>query len=344
MVTAALAVLSMSLLGCQPAGVTTPARLYAPGQRWAMTVRHELRDNGIGVSESHFSSMSPDGTEEDTLVERTETKRSSVEWLELNLSLDVKPSAWPGNQDISIKVDRLATGYSGKDDKGVERSVSCDSSTGKAVGSVVEVVNQPEDQLRTFTIEVSFHVTADQAGWIVAYEACGGLFDAMMAELAKDGRLTREQKDLALRLQSCGVFSGFAETAAYLPPADVAPGRTWRVVRDKVLPHHAYGFYMFTNGCGYSTEDSTCEAVSVERTPGGRIVTVRITGRRVPEHPEPSMPRRVDYMATTGELKFNLDTSEVISLHIEEELHMISAEDRKYIAVEFATDVTLKKR
>lgn len=336
---AALTGMCLLLGACQPS-TSPPGRLYVPGERLVLTVRNELGDEGIGVSTTSMSSTAPDGKTVEEVLERVETKRSSVNWTELELPMHVAASWRLGCIDISMKVARFAEGNSYKDDKGVVREESYDSATGKQPAGNEGTNKEVWKNLK----DVSFHATVNAAGNVVAFDVRGRFFDEMKAEWPKHGGITQDQKDLALRFHSFGVFSALSEAAAYLPPADVQPGQEWQVVREKVIPYHAYGFYMLTNGCGYSREISTCEAVSVEPTADGRIVTVRIAGRRVPMHPEGDMPRRVDYMETRGELKFNLDTREVLSLHVENKPLMLTEEDRKYIAVTFATNITLKRR
>lgn len=327
---AALTGMCLLLGACQPS--TSPSgRLYAPGRRLVLTVWDEMWDRGIGVSTHSISSTTPDGKTVEEVIERVETKRSSVRYgTELELPMDVAASWRLGCVDVSMKVARLASSDAYKDDKGVIREVATGTPSGDEATS-----KESQDEMQRNLRDVSLHATVDAMGEVVAFDVRGGSL-----ALGQDNSLW--SRDGGISHYQC--FGALSDAAAYLPPADVELSQAWHIVRKKVFPYHAYGFYMLTNGCGYSREQSTCEAVSVEPTSDGRIVTVRITGRRVPMHPEPGQPRRVDYMETGGELKFNLDTREVISLHVEDKLHMLTKEDRKYISATFATNITLKRR
>ena len=82
---AVLTGMCLLLEACQPS--TSPSgRLYAPGQRWVLTVRNAIIEDGVGGSETAMVSMTSDGKTEREVVERVETKRSSdLIWKTLNL-------------------------------------------------------------------------------------------------------------------------------------------------------------------------------------------------------------------------------------------------------------------
>lgn len=66
-------------------------------------------------------------------------------------------------------------------------------------------------------------------------------------------------------------------------------------------------------------------------------------GRRIPQHPERGMPRRVSHMTVTGTLRFNLDRAEVIDLRLASTPYFLKAEDRRWLAVKFVDSVQLTR-
>ena len=65
-------------------------------------------------------------------------------------------------------------------------------------------------------------------------------------------------------------------------------------------------------------EKSSCRILEVLDTPEGRIAVIDITGRHdgIPD-PEASKPPYGDYTVTSGEIRFNLDTGQLVSQRIE---------------------------
>lgn len=304
--------------------------LYTPGEKLLMVVGLKVIDRTIGTSSEYLG---------DRLVKSTETPTCSRIQRELEMEVDVAPSATPGRADLTIRTRRDKSTHSYKGG-GEESTGSTDSANPQAATQPGE-----KDTLETMVqgLKTVFSAVVEPNGKVVDFDARGPAVESARERLAKKA-LTSEERMLSLMLACQGPGGALLEASAYLPSADARVGQQWGVTREKVPPSAGYYFCMFTNGAWYCSERSTCTVEAVTSGPAGRIVTVGISGRRVPGPPSPSMPRRVDYLTTTGRVKFNLDTGAIPELRIETRPHFMGAEDRRLIDLTFIDTIRLEKR
>jgi hypothetical protein len=321
--------------GCS-ANVPSAPWLYKPGRSVLLTVR--IEEEQAGVFGEHYVGAASDGLEEP--LERL--KGWQMQWREFDLPVEVRPSPRIGCLALSAKIARTAGGSSYQAEWQRAGAPRHNVPAGAALGSSTQACTEGAEEPGQ-TEDVSYLATADRSGRILSFDARGGDFESLKRQWAED-HLSANRKQMAIRFHSRGVFSALSDAAAYLPPPDVRRGRKWHVARDKVFPYDAYGFTMMTYGCGFSRESSTCVAQEIDQTTDGRVVTVRITGRRYPQGgPVEGMPKRMDYMDTSGELRFNLDTQSILSLRIQTKPVWLRAEDKE-MSMSSTNILTLKRR
>ncbi|MCD4823468.1 MAG: hypothetical protein K8S55_02590 [Phycisphaerae bacterium] len=332
--------------GCAQTVPSTPVpQLYHPGQDFLLVFHTQLLDKSIKkhpdfvayipIAENKSADSS---TIEEREVERKDANSHFRVWLERELPLQVVASDKPGCVAVSMKYRRHRGSGAWWDEDGRTREESFD--TAKKPPADDDKQWEHEEYLEAMRT-VSFSALVNAAGKIVEFDAKGGNFYSLKKDNAEDNKMSEEQKQLSLRLQTGGVFNAMADTMAYLPPIGIQQGQQWHVRREKVLPYRTYEFYMLTDGCVFSTEQSTCLVKSIKQTPAGRVATIEITGRRVPYFPEFGMSNRVKRLDISGRLLFNLDTVNIIDLRIESIPRFLSAEDRREFKIKFVDSVKL---
>jgi len=321
--------LLLSPLGCAPAAESN-VQLYRTGRKLLLTYRVEMRNDGVlGESSTMLG---------DKEVERKVSRGSSSEWGEMELPVDVKASDEPGRLALLMTFRRQRLGNWYKEEKGRKHEEAFDSNRPPSGNEQA----LREHKNRTEEIKsLSFFVQVDSVGKVVEFDGSGGQFDSVKKELTTSKAVPTVKKRLALGYISAGVYSALEDASAYLPPADAKKDQKWHVRRKYVLPYHAYGFYMLTNGCGYSTEESQCQVKSLRKTPAGRVMTIEIKGWRVPQSPEEGMPKRVKHLELSGQLRINLDTGEILRLQLKSITRPVSADDEIIAGVKFIESVEL---
>jgi hypothetical protein len=324
----AILALLLSPLGCAPAAESN-VQLYRTGRKMLLTYRLDMRNDGVLGG----SSTSLGGKEVKEVW-----RGSSSEWGEMELPVIVKASDEPDQMTLFMTFRRQRMGNWYKEEKGSKHEETFDSNRPPSGNEQA----LREHKNRTEEIKsLSFLVQVDNVGKVVEFDASGEQFESVKKELAASKTVPAEKKRLALGHMSGGVYSALDDAAAYLPPADARKNQKWHVRRKYVLPYHAYGFYMLTNGCGYSTEKSQCQVKSLRKTPAGRVMTIEIKGRRVPQNPEGGMPKRVKHLELSGQLRINLDTGEVLKLQLKSIIRPVSADDEIIAGVKFIESVEL---
>ena len=333
-------------VGCSQKLAAGGRNVFRPGEKWLLTYRAELVERGVAVSETRMRGS--DGTDE--LVERVETPYASRTWTLIELPVAVRLASEAGHVDVLMTIQRVASG-SYDDDQ-------LPTTTQDSTSPPADYAEQLE--------YMALSATLDRGGRIVALDPQGEMFaDLSIEELRKEIETSPEaddmfatrqeamafvqrQYDAAARLRSMGAYSALDAVAPYLPTQDVAIGDTWPVHRDRVYPGQAYAFLMITNGATYSSERATCVVKSVEETAEERLATVEITGRRVPGPrgipgaPEEDMESRVDFLELTGELVFNLDTRDIVTLRIATDPHFVIQEDSSF-DIQFVDTISLRR-
>ena len=278
----------------------------SPNREMHLAYRYEMHTDGTSVSEELLESL-----QESKLVRRTETPYTSVEWGEAKLKLLV--SAIPDSASMRVKmtIQRFDTGNTCT----VEGKAKHQGSSGFEAGGPTDTKGDEYERLRG----AEFIAVVDRQGLLTSSNITGEYWTKRKKELAEAIRQGAAQTDaeLALRWETPGIFAALEDALAYLPPASVQPGQTWEVRRAHVLPYHRYGFYMCTNGCSRSEENTKCSVKSVRRRGSHSIAAIALWGRRVPHDPEKGMPQRVKHFELKGELELDLNTHAVQSLRIE---------------------------
>ena len=329
--------LLLSLFGCALAD-EPDVRLYRADRKLLLKCRVEMRIEGVlGQSITKKESMGVErGVERE--VEREVTRGSSCEWGEMELPVSVKASDEPGRMALSMAFRRQRMGNWYKEEKGRKHEETFDSNLPPSEkGRALREHKDRTEEMKS----LSFLVQVDSVGKMVEFDASGGQFESVKKELAKRKAAPPEKKRLALGHASGGVYSALDDAAAYLPPADARKDQKWDVRRKYVLPYHAYGFYMLTNGCRYSTEESQCQVKSLQKTHAGRVMTIEIKGRRVPQNPEEGMSKRVKHLELSGQLRINLDTGEILRLQLKSIVRAASPDEEVIAGVKFIESVQL---
>lgn len=338
---AAVIPLLAGLCGCiQMAG---PVReLYRPGRRMLMVVKAEIHEYGLSVTESTVGGEMP---------KRVETRGQGYQKTELELPMETTPASWPACVAVRLTIRRFREESSHSNEDGAKGGKSFDSAKPPS-GDDKSLAEYKRGLAMVKSLWFSARV--DAGGRVLDLDAGGAYVEEAIREglvagptvwkVLRAGKRVGELAPLGSGMFDIGgLGAALEDAAAYLPPADTKVGQKWSVRRDKVMPYQTYPFYMITNGCGFSTERSVCRLESVIPTLEGRVATVKITGRRVPKFPEPSMPKRVSDMALSGRLRYNPDTGEVVGLRIELAPRFLSAEDKRMISLRFVNSVTLRR-
>lgn len=293
-------------VGCNEPGPISGVQVLSPGRAMHLAYRCEISENG-----------------------------RSGEWPDAKLSLRIASLPCMDNLRVNMMLERFVVdNMQGMGEKGDTRVFERGSSTAP--------VPPQEDEFEPFR-DANYIAVVDRNGRVVSADAKGKYWRAHKKELAevrKQGA-SRGYVDQVISWVAPGIFPALADAMAYLPPQGVEPGQSWQVLRERVLPYHAYGFYMFTNGCGYSREESTCTLKTVRTGSQGKIAVIAILGKRVPQFPEPSRSERVKFLRLTGKLEVNLTTGAVEKLRLESIPTWVSAEDEQW-NLKFVHVVSLK--
>jgi hypothetical protein len=311
----------LGVVGCGP--VNPPAEVpFEPGGRATLTYATDLVTRGTAVSESVL--LSSDGTEE--VIERTETPYAEKYEFRHELALSAR------SENDRLVVDMVPQRvWVGGELMSPEQAGSFEGD-----GEGVVAPGAGGKQGYEALLQSRFAAVIE-ARRLVRVEASGPDFDSVNREQGD-----AEGRAVALRVHSAGVFPALADALAYLPPEGVTGGTVWQVRRDSVYPYHAYAFYMLTNGAYVMSEHSVCRVEGVRDTQEGRIATVRISGRRTPGAPEPSMSRRVSHLTLKGRLTVNLDTHGISELTLESTPSFTSLTDACMLKVTFHESIRLQ--
>ncbi len=331
---AALAVL---VVGCVKPVPVDRVSVLSPGRKMRLAFRCEMHTSGgamvmeersVRVNQADMESLG-------TVTKREEFPYDSVDWVDMELPLSVIAIPNSDSLRVTMKVRRFRSGnsYTQKGQKKHEES------SGFEAGDQSEPAAESEIILR----DAEFIAVIDPQGRLASSDVTGKYWVGRKKELAeavKQGE-SQARADMVLRGQTFGVFSALEDAMAYLPPGGAQVGKSWTVRREYVLPYHAYGFSMFTNGCSYSKEETTCTVQSLKPRGLHSIATIAIHGKRFPHDPAPSMPQRVKHFELKGELKVNLNTGAIEKFRIES-LPTLDRPKEEPIEVKFVEVITLK--
>jgi len=338
-----LLVAAMSAVGCTEPGPINRVQVLSPGRAMRLAYRIEMRYSTTTVEEERRATWLEKALQPNVVTVGTETRWDSIEWGEAELALRV--AAIPGSQNLraTMTVQRFRTGNTygkqGEEKKEESHEFEQGPTTRPGTGTA-----SGEDGLDKQVRDAEFIAVVDPNGWLVSADIKGTYWNARKKELAeavKQGA-TQAQVDQAIRGETPGIFPALEDATAYLPPQGTRPGQSWHVRREDVLPYHAYGFYMFTNGCGYSLEDSTCSLKSIWARPSGSIAIISIRGKRFPRIHAPSMPERVKFLELTGELEVNLTTGAVEKLRLESTPAWAKPKGYESMYLKFVEAISLK--
>lgn len=301
-------VIAMMAVGCAESGPVNRVHVLIAGREMLLAYHCEMQMAGVSTSEEHVTFVSEEHAA--ATVTKRETPYNSTEWGDMELPLRV--AAMPGSDRLRAKmtVQRFRTGNTSFADGQPKREESSGFGPGPSTGPASEM----ESQLR----DAEFIAIVDPSGQLISSDIVGKYWTKRKGELAdgvKKGA-SRAQAEMALRWETPGVFAALEDVTAYLPPEGAGTGQTWTVKRERVLPYHAYGFFMMTQGCSHSQETSTCTLKSIRTRGKNHIAIISIRGQRIPRGADGSTPQRVKYFEVTGELEVNLGTGAVEKLRI----------------------------
>ena len=332
------ATLSVVAVGCAEPAPVGRASVWAPGRASRLAYRCEMHMRGAMVMEERIESVGKSPTESSTTVtKREETPYTSVEWADMELLLRVIAVPNLVSRRVTMTVRRFRSGSTCAEKGGK----TYEESGGWKPGDR----SKPGDELEHYLRDAKFIAVIGPKGRLVGSDITGKYWARRKKELAdavKKGA-SQAQADMALRWQTPGVFAAMDDAMAYLPPEPAQAGLSWPVRREHVLPYHAYGFYMLTNGCSHSKEEARCTVQSVKCRGLDSIATIAIRGKRFPRKPEPSMPQRVKYFDLKGELEANLSTGAIEKLRIESVPAWVRPKEENF-ELKFVEVITLKPR
>ena len=307
------ATLAVAAVGCTEPMPIDRISILAPGRAMRLTVHSEMQMSGVsGMEESSTTISSSGAGPRTTVTKREETPYTSVMWLDMELPLSV--TAIPGSDSlrVTMRVHRFREGgsHTEKGEKKREEYGSFEA------GDPIKPESESESSLR----DTEFVAVIDPQGRLASADVTGKYWADIKKELAERvgrGNVSQAGADIALRVQTGGVFSALEDALAYLPPEGLQTGQSWKMRREHVLPYHAYAFYMFTRGGSHSNEEGTCTVRSVKARGLHSVATIAISGKRFPHYPERGMPRRVKHFDLKGELEINLTTGVIEKLRLE---------------------------
>ncbi len=304
-------------------GCTMP---LSPGRDMQLAYRVEMHMDGVGTSVEKSFVSGENGKEGHWETINRGQPYTSTEWAEMELAVRVAAAPRGSALRTTMTILRAHQGdaYRNKGEKSHEEQSGYDRDSPRG--------QNPD--LETQFSDAKFIAVLDPCGRLIAADIEGEHWSDRKQELAqaiKNGASAKEAA-LALAFDSPGIFPALEDALAYLPPPGVRPGQSWKVRRELVPPYHAYEFYMLTNGCSYSEEDSTCTVKSVKASWGQPIATISIRGRQIPHDPEKNMPHRVKSFDLTGELEVNLHTGQVRQLRLETVPAWVKPEDESFKA------------
>lgn len=306
-----------AISGCSQSKPADRVTVLSPEKNMVLSYRFEMRTDGVSGMETCLSTLNTkDGSIADETIERKETPYKSTEWAEIELGLIVKKIPLSNSLSLRINMQKYRSGSTYKTEEKKEQSESTD-----VIG---DEKGKKSSEAEKNSRDTTFVARVNPQGRITSTDIEGKYWNQRKKELAEGVKkgASKEQADLAMRFETPGVFTALEDALAYLPPSDTSK-KSWKVHRKRVLPYHAYGFYMFTNGCAYCEEDSTCTVKSVTKRGKESIVTIFIRGKRIPNTPEPGMPKRVKSLDVKGELELNVTAGVIEKLHIENSANWI---------------------
>lgn len=325
-----------TVMGCAQAAPIGLTRVLRPGRDMLLVYHCEMQMAGVSGMEERLVAWPTEGGERrSTVTKRQDTPYTSTEWAELELPLRVGTLSDSSRLCVRMTVRRFRGGNSYAEQGKEKREESVDSKWLHSAASACETHSEVRD--------AEFIAIVDVRGRLVSSDVVGKYWSERKQELAESVKQggSQEQADMALRWQTAGIFSALEDAMAYLPPEGARRGDSWKVRRKHVLPYHAYGFYMLTNGCSHSEETSTCRVKSLRFRGPDWIAVIAIAGERIPHDPAPSMPRRVQRLELAGELTVNLSTGAIEKLQLESIPKWVRSNQEPF-EVRLAHRVTLK--
>ncbi len=246
------------------------------------------------------------------LTYKTEvTKGDEVDFAWLEMPLLVRAADRKDRVEIHMSIRRIVNGWS-SGDKG-ERWSSDDPDAWNTHGAFMSPSLAEIKSLR-------FRAILDnRSGKIIHFTGTGKGFDNVLNKI-KDAKKRREAEYYLF-----GSYrSILAESVAYLPQSSSGVGDTWKPMRRDVFPLDAGTCSSLTGDSlfPFLTEESVCQLDDVLDTPGGRIAVIHMTGRRSIPRNRPRIlgeswraeSRAKDYYTvTSGDIRFNLDTGQLMS-------------------------------
>jgi hypothetical protein len=326
-------------VGCTEPGPIDRVQVLSPGRAMRLVYRWEVHESRASVKEERHADCPDTATQPSIDAKRIATPHESVHWGDGELS--VRVAAMPGSDNVraTMTVQKLRMGSTdhrqGEDREGETFEFKRGSSAGPASEQKEELV---------LIRDTEFISVIDPAGQGVSYDIKGKYWDAHkkdFSEALKQG-VTRGDIVQSLSWQTPGIFPGLPDAMAYLPPQGVESGQSWKTPRARVLPYFAYAFYMFTNGCGSSQEESTCTLKSIRSGIRGKIAVIAIRGKRFPTSPDPNSPMKGKYFDLAGELEVNLTTGAVEKLRLESTPAWAKPKGYESMYLKFVEAISLK--
>lgn len=327
----------LTLGGCGPAQLpASRPDFLAPGQEWILTVRATMVYTTAGTRSTNQVTASPDGTITEKWVETTDPPKTSEHWLEESCHLRTASEIENGDIHLAgtVMKHNVDPGYMGSDGS-----------------SVIYDASAPDtSQFDTAAFEgVLFPARVNEAGQLSNLDPPTG--DIWKQEADVFG-LSRPIFSRRVMYGGSGIvlshmWTALEDIVAYWPPDSPQVGQRWGGDRELVFPYHAYGFYMFSGGCGVMKETSTCELVSIDSRAGQQIATIRIAGRRTPfclmgqSRPLEDTDRPSTF-TLTGTMIVNLTTPAVESLKLKSVANYRSAGERRLPPEQYNESITLK--
>lgn len=304
--------------------------IFKAGEKRTLSFRSEMQTAISGKSDSSIVTVSSDGkTISREVIEEKTDNGGSCTWFTATLLLDITKVNSDNLLKITMTVQKFSNG-----------SISGEEAIGSSESYDAENPAASKSEYADIVKDTRFIATMNTQNQITSTEVFGKYWEQKKKEYARNG-LSKEQIEWGLKVETPGVFAALDDVAAYLPPKDVATGQMWLVIRKQVYSHQAYAFYMFTNGCAYSEEESVCTLKSLEQNGSDTIAVISIQGRRFPQKPESELGPRVRYLKITGTLRFNMTAGTVEKLYIEEKPRWINLQDEEF-GLKLVTTITLK--
>ncbi len=304
---------------------------YPIGKDLHLKCEFKMQTSGVAVISSSVESVGVDGQSEKREVERTEIPQNTNIFYEADLAVNGRKADKPGKNIYSARIVRVRARMSYQS-KYATTSEEVDSDSSDPASGVLGSYKEFK--------QMSFALTFGPKGKIENFDISGGGAEDIKKQLVEDFKrqkgVSPEFRRLALASRTPFVYQAMAATTAFLPPTAPKVGLKWKVHQPVVVPLFGYGFSMFTDGAGYYREESTLTIQSIEKTPRGRMVKIKVRGKRIPIGPGgKEITERVKFLEVVGEVQYNLDTGLVERQHGQSKPVWVTEEDRKHLNITF---------